>query len=532
MKKTLALLLAVLLLFAAGCGSKPVEPQQTTSPTLSQEVQNAAGGYTFPTLEDDEVSQREDRDERPDIELVDLGEISKSKKIEDDDLKYVMIYNPYIYDDGRLSNGTLSTGDLDKQIVIDIDRADGLEEEPEMIPVGQDQINTQPFSGTMEDDRANAMSREFKKGDTEEFYAFEDSGNLGFPRDKKEFTCAYAGKYCNIWVYDDAISDADAKTCAKEFDENIYEQVVEKFGKPRFDGKVNLLYYPMPRNIGGCFANYDLLTEREVKYYDLEDIGCNTNVNLVHMSSRYGVEHPSSLSTMAHEFQHLICFTEAFGTADLTQCSTWLNEAMSGYVEELIYPGVQYKAGRMTSYMDSDLIRYGQSLYNFETTGLDIGVYGSVYLYAMYLEQLAGEDVFADVHKYWRTSYSDTLDEPEALVNAVPKKVYKAVDESVTYPEDIVEKNFNCEDEVWMSKLTLQFYLDILDEDDSDPADFRNVRPRALLYDQYDSAKIEGGGRVIIELEDDTFEIPKKAGKGLIYVALDEDFNVLSISYN
>ena len=187
--------------------------------------------------------------------------------------------------------------------------------------------------------------------------------------------------------------------------------------------------------------------------------------------------------------------------------------------------------------MDSSLIRNGQSLYNFTTNTAsaetwDIGVYGSVYLYSMYLEALAGEDVFANVHNYWRTSYNNTLCVTEALANAVPEDIYQAVDNSVRYPSAVLFDGFDSEKDIWVSKLTLQFYLDLLDVDDSDPADFRNVDPSYLVYDQLEGATIEGGGRVILRVKNGAFKVPSLAGKGLIYVALDKDFNVLGVSYN
>ena len=83
-----------------------------------------------------------------------------------------------------------------------------------------------------------------------------------------------------------------------------------------------------------------------------------------------------------------------------------------------------------------------------------------------------------------------------------------------------------------MSKLTLQFYLDVLDLDLSDPIDFLEVDPAMLAYDQLEAPMIEGGGRVILALKGNSYEIPALADKGLIYVGLDENFKVLNVCYN
>jgi len=544
MKKRLALCLAelMLMLTVVGCGGKDSgKKAPETQPTLDDGPQGAYnGGYTFPTLPElDDPDSTEPEETLPPIELEELGYISLSNKIQHNDLEYVMVYNPYVYSEFYRENIVMSTGKIEDQIVVDMNRGDGLTDIPDMIPMGQDELTNLAASGEMEDIRADVMGREFQKGDVEEFYTYS-SISMTLPRQLREFTCVYAGQYCNIWSYENAISEAAAKVCAEQFDTNIYTQMVEKFGQPRYDSAVNFLYYPMQDNIGGCFCGLDLLTEQEVPMFNAQNQGPNTHVNLLHMSSKFDPLADNSISTLAHEFQHLICFTDTLGINFYTPCATWINESMSGYVEEMLYPGVQYAAGRMDQYMDSNLIRYGQSLYNFTITNtmeeFDIGVYGSVYLYSMYLERLAGEDVFANFHDYWRNVYSETLmqtySEAEALANAVPEEVYEAVDQSVRYPTAVLFDGFATEYEQWMSKLTLQFYLDLLDVDESDPADFRNVNPEALVYDQLEPAMIEGGGRVILQVKDNSFEVPTFAGKGLIYVALDEDFNVLGVSYS
>ena len=550
MKRILSLLLVLIMLMltVVGCSNDnkaetPTETETGTeaAPTIG-EAQGAIGkdDFTFPTLPEGEVTEPTDPEETlPPVELVELGNIPLSQEIKHNDLEYVMVYNPQIYRQFYEGNLPLSSGRIEDQIIVDMNRADGLGDIPDMIPVGQDELTDLTLSGDADDIRAELMGRSFRKGDVEEFYTY-NSISMSAPRELRKFTCVYAGEYCNIWSYQNAISEADAKLCAEQFDTNIYNQMVEKFGEPRYESAVNFLYYPMQDNIGGCFCGLDLLTKQEIPMFNAQDLGVNTNVNLLHMSSKFDPLAENAISTLAHEFQHLICFTDTLGINFYSPCVTWINESMSGYVEEMLYPGVQLAAGRMDQYMSSNLIRYGQSLYNFATlntlTEFDIGVYGSVYLYSMYLERLAGEDVFAKFHDYWRNTYSETLketlSEAEVLANAVPEEIYLAVDQSMTYPTAIVFNNYLSDYEQWMSKLTLQFYLDMLDEDESDPVDSHNVDPEKLVYDQLQPALIEGGGRVILQLKTNTFKIPTFAGKGLIYVGLDKDFNVLTVCYN
>lgn len=168
-------------------------------------------------------------------------------------------------------------------------------------------------------------------------------------------------------------------------------------------------------------------------------------------------------------------------------------------------------------------------MYNFETSvtysNFDIGVYGSVYLFSEYLANLADGDVFLNIHNYWRESGSRKLDEAEAIVNSVPEKTYKKIDKSIDYDDKF---DFNSEEEEWLSKLTLNFYLSLLNFDKNDPKAYKNVKSQTLLYDEVNPAEIEGGGRVIVALKDGKFEIPEDADEGFVYIGLNEDFEVIT----
>jgi len=208
---------------------------------------------------------------------------------------------------------------------------------------------------------------------------------------------------------------------------------------------------------------------------------------------------------------------------------TWLNEAMSGYVEEQLYPGAKDIAGHYDAFVESARIRHGQSMYNFDTTltksEFDIGVYGSVYLFSEYLANLSGKDVFSNIHSYWRNSYSTTLNEAEAIVESVPEEVFNKIDSTFDFGEKVTFADNN---ESWLSKLTLNYYLSLLKHDETDPKAYEKVVSQTLLYDEINPADIEGGGRVIVALKDGKFEIPEDADYGFVYVGLDENFDVIT----
>lgn len=488
---------------------------------------DGGNGKSKETDENGKVIEKDDEPMETGIPVVEDDEL------EDDDLAYVLIYNPLVFDENKLRDiSQLSTGDLGSQIEVGGYRGDGLEdpEAPEkMISFTQAELNANINweELNLDGSRGDPLGVDYEEGDEREFYCYPSSGMDS--RIEKEFECVYAGEYCYIWSSGDMDED-ELEKYGEEFDENIYEEVVDTFGSPRFvgdSGKVNLMFYPMMNGLGGCFSGLDIFSEDEVNERLIKRDGYNTNHAMVHINSDY-----ASMSnmrtwmygTMAHEFQHLICASNYFSTANEAWCRTWLNEAMSGYIEEELYEGAKDEAGHYSSFNKSDLIRRGQSLYNFRTGYDDIGVYGSVYYFSQYLSEIAGDDVFSEIHEYWRESYSDTLCEAEAIMNAVPKSVKLEINSFIEYPDEV---RFESSAEEWMSKLTLDFYLKMLSED-TDIDAFENIDRSSLIYDERDGTTIQGGGRIIVSVKDAEFEVPSDADNGLIYVGLDKDFEVIT----
>lgn len=536
MKKTTIRIVGLLLVMAllAGCTVAGNQPPKTDD---VQENQFDFG--TLPTvgINWDVMDGEETDPEMPeDIVPVSLDNyrINTTTNVvanDADPVRYVMIYNPDVYDSRYPSLNTgRSTGNLGMQVEVDLNKG-GLEEEG-FTNMGLDQgkLNENvPFDelGGEEGSRYNYMIEPYQVGDTEIFYCY-DEVSTDNPRIARTFTCRYAGTNCNIWVAGCDISDSLIDDYGTQFDTYIYPNVTETFGQPRFSqfgGKVNLLYYPLPDGLGGCFSFWDLYASEEVTFEEITTYGLNTDLDMLHINGNYTAYDQMQTfmrSTMAHEFQHLICATAAFETLNFTRCPVWINEAMSGYIEEVLYPGVKETgSSHMEVFRRSNFIRNGQSMYNFNNDYDDYGVYGSVYLYAQYLASVAGSDVFSNFHNYWRASYSDTLCDAEALAEACPLELKLALDSSVPYPNTMV---FDTYYESFLSKLTLQFYLELLSKDDTDPEAFATIDGRDLLYNQINPASIEGGGRIIIALQGDSYTIPADADEGLIYVGLNADF--------
>lgn len=438
----------------------------------------------------------------------------------EDEISYVLIYNPKIYEESG-SPRSMNTGELSDYVEAITDRADGEVVLPEIIPSSVAQ-NSMGFALDSVDagNRAGFGSENtyepYKVGDVQTFSTVDNDR-----WSTAELTCIYTGEYCNIWTNDSNMTEDIGEKYADKFDEDIYEQMKKMFGDARFSEngrKVNFLFYPTLGASAGMCIVADVCGET------------NGEQSVLHINSRFAPvksNFDAIVATLAHEFQHYILISAAYEANKLP--GTWINEAMSGYVEEYLYPGIQKDSGAYDDLADSTRIRHGQSLYNFDTdttaTKFDIGVYSSVYLFAEYLAENAGKDVFSNFHTYWRNEAGRYTTDAEAIVESVSDKFYKKIDKSIDYDNEIY---FDSDEEEWLSKLALDFYLSLLKYDKNDPKAFENIESQTLLYDEINPADIEGGGRVIAALKEGEFEAPEDADEGFIYVGLNEDFEIVT----
>lgn len=443
------------------------------------------------------------------------------------EITYVMIYNPYCYDQidlyGNYESRALATGFLGDQINTNIERAGGLDDEDMLVP--DKQIEYVDIGAlNMDLNRAGGMDPIYSEGDTHEFYV---------DRVPVDFTCLYEGDYCYVWSAPGCISDDLAADLGKVFDEKVYHADIDTFGPARFTdngGKVHLLYHEMEEEgVLGYFSIYDLYASSEVTPDQIEAFGLNTDHAIIHFNEAYA-DSSMGPSTTAHEFQHLINFSDTFLYESTPVMDTWLNEAMSAYAEELVFPGVKDSQGYNTCMFESENFRNGQSLYNFDTKyDNKIGAYGAVFLFSRYLEALGGDKVYFDIHEFWRTEDREDMNEAEAIISALDPDVVAQIDHAYKYPESIMN-GFDSEEQVWMSKLTLDFYLETIAENiiNVDKDRYGEYIHKLMLYADENSADIEGGGRILVEAQNGNYEIPDDADQGLVYIGLDADFNVVT----
>ena len=147
---------------------------------------------------------------------IDLKEAQKTSDtlLTNDEISYVLIYNPYIYDENKTYNEKLNTGEIGDYVEAVVSRADGVETPiPENVPfttgtLGDDLLDKADLVGS----RAGMFITPYRVGDMKNFYYGATQ------RRQATFTCYYAGQYCNVWGFDGTLSQMQANDFGNEFD--------------------------------------------------------------------------------------------------------------------------------------------------------------------------------------------------------------------------------------------------------------------------------------------------------------------------
>ena len=532
MKRKLSMLLcaAMVLGTLVGCGGEKTKTAETTKTVVENNTVKAEDLIG----ENGEIKDRVAYEKLEGTDAV-LKSFTGSRM---DNVSYVMIYNPFIYDEGDGTTGPVaqgrSTGNMSSQIVVGMNKAGGLEPDIEIPTVrsqADNDANVDTTGVNREGIKAGAMDPMYNVNDRHEFYHSDATLTSTY---LDTFDCVYSGTYCYIWSLNGSISSEQAQIMANEFDYNIYQKLITNFGTARFTdngGKINLLFYPMMEGLGGYFTMADIFSSAEVPADYITQYGFNVDHAIVHINSSYVTSNPGyAKSTMAHEFQHLICASDCFNYAETPWMATWLNESMSAYAEDMVYPGIK-EQGYYNQFMYlSNNYRTGQSLYNFDTTNDEyIGAYGAVYLFAKYLEKLDGTQVFNRVHQYWRSSFSADVNESWALMLALSDNAFQTINDKYVYSPRIYTELLGTDLSLSLSKLTLDFYIETLKPELSNLYGLENEMHAAMLYTEMAPVEIEGGGRILVATQNGSYEIPADADWGLVYIGLDENFNVVSM---
>ena len=229
------------------------------------------------------------------------------------------------------------------------------------------------------------------------------------------------GKYCKIYVEDESryyVNDSIINFVTNEFDTKIYPKITSKFGEESDvdgNGKIILLILDIRDGFsgsGGYIAGYFDSTNTYSKsssYYSNE-------CDMIYLDC-YPAD-PTSLDfhmTVAHEFQHLINYTQKGLSGDLPQ-DTWINEGLSSAAEYV------YSGNHLT-----DRIDYYNSFQSDESTGNnfykwsdELIDYSTVYLFFQWLRihSIDGDAVYKDILDSSYTDYRAVVEQVKSHLSS------------------------------------------------------------------------------------------------------------------
>ena len=224
------------------------------------------------------------------------------------------------------------------------------------------------FDDGIEDNDAVLMAdTQYSLGDTKEIYSSQN-------RQKEKFQLVKIGEKYTLWVESDTEYTGDYDFVGTTFDDKIYKQLTDVFGDwydVDGDGKLAIFIYKITGTTKGYMSSYDIY---------------NNKIDCIHLNYNYI---STAKTTLAHEFTHLLSFSQKMGFAD-----TWIEEGIAT-VAENIYSG-QISLDLYNDY--SDYFDDGLSFLNWSTS---IN-YPQVNVFMHYLNEqmkLAGEKNYTGIAK-------------------------------------------------------------------------------------------------------------------------------------
>lgn len=215
-------------------------------------------------------------------------------------------------------------------------------------------------------------------GDNKSFWAIDFDADEFYIVDAHLFAI---GNLCYIYFDDLVISiigeeeaNVRAETYRDEFDTNIYPRVTDLAGDP--DGTLG--------DIDGNPRVYILIVEHRFDYYRQSNEIAGEHSNLCEMVYIcYRSSNP--VSTMAHEFHHLVWFNNEFDEVHFI---------LEGVAEYATYYSGYLPVNNWTSRVQNFLADIDDSFIYFEAEAQD---YGACYLFAFYLAEQYGVQFLRDL---------------------------------------------------------------------------------------------------------------------------------------
>ena len=201
----------------------------------------------------------------------------------------------------------------------------------------------------------------YSVGDSLNFYAQNEDNTVNSTL-AADSICKAVGKHCYVWYKAKSgitISDSKLKSLADKFD-GIYEKETYIFGSNipeiEFDEiidvsnetKINILVYDLfddyettKKTLAGTYGYFyqgDMFTNEFISSIDTSGDYISNEKELIHIDSYFLIEDEERIiSTLAHEFQHMLNFVnKSVNNSGRIASSTWFDEMMSMVCEDIM----------------------------------------------------------------------------------------------------------------------------------------------------------------------------------------------------
>lgn len=449
---------------------------------------------------------------------------------------YVLIFNP-----STMIDNVKSTGDMSGLIEREVEPYEWKERDDThvrypMRDVDMELAREAKAKGEFSPAKESKAPLEFEVGDTRPFIISWYSPT-GSP--VVTFKVLAKGEHCYVWtpVSDDPNVwpldrlDPDYAQDAADVFDSKFDLMLESFGEHDNgmygDGRLNLMFYNIDDGweyqdpiayIGGYFYSYDYV------YNEMPMLNIDTYPSIHYVYEDGSVYEDISLcySTMVHEYQHLINYSNCGYTDDM------INESMSSAAEEICFPG-SCMVGRLLSwtnyyemggydlmdppaeveYMPEYPLENGYALFNWDYMPEDVLVlYAQGALFSQYLYTHYGNTIFRDI----TDELADGCTTVMALENATD------TDASVLAEEFRVSVTANASEEEYGGKYWFKA------QEGYDPNEYYGVEnPYDLLCPVVftgDSCTISGCGAICVKPVGGVYYPPNGASSGLIYYGI------------
>jgi hypothetical protein len=235
-----------------------------------------------------------------------------------------------------------------------------------------------------------ASSLSDQVGSMEEFNIFNFDSQTYY---KTTAECKLLGEHCIIYLEVGAdLSPSTLESLADTFDNSIYPTIHQFFGSevnPGIDGdsRITLVFASMESNVYGYFDPYNEFDQSDYSVSNMREMLVLNSVitNLTDLKA-----------TMAHEFQHLVNFSEKWIRQSLNE-EAWLNEGLSVLAEQKCGFALAVGDGFVFQMLNEfEKSPQTSSLTNFNYLNGEVA-YAPPYLFMLYLSEQFGDAVIASL---------------------------------------------------------------------------------------------------------------------------------------